>query len=324
MLRGIGLNGNLVRAPVVFDLQAINICRTCPALRAAENDHWPAGAVHVAVLSCVLLIGEDLLDALIKSVRHETVHLGGGAALDKVRLPAAAAEEVLKLFMRNAREEGGVCNLVAVEVEYRQHGAVSLGVDEFVELPGSCERAGLCFAVADDAGCDEVWVIGHGAEGVGEGVAQLAALVDGTRGLGRNMGGDAAGERELLEELLHAFLVAGDVGVNLLIAAVQPILSDHGVSAVAGAGDIYHIKVIFFDNSVEVSVDKVLTGHGAPVADDLFLDALFGERFLQQRIVKQIKLAGGEIIGRAPICVQRGQLLLGCRATGFNVHVMTS
>ena len=36
------------------------------------------------------------------------------------------------------------------------------------------------------------------------------------------------------------------------------------------------------------------------------------------------KLAGGEIIGRAPICVQRGQLLLDCRATGFNVHVMTS
>ena len=221
------------------------------------------------------------------------MHLGGIAALNKVWLPAAAEEEVLKLFMRDAREESWVCDLVAVEVEYRQNCAVGLGVDELVELPRGCERAGLCFAIADDAGRDEFGVIGHCTEGVREGVAQLAALVDGARSFGRNVGGDAAGEGKLLEELLHTFLVAGDVGVNLLIAAVQPVLSDHSVSAVTGAGDVYHIKVIFFDNSVEVRIDKVLTGHGAPVADDLFLYALFGERFLQKRIVKQIKLAGG-------------------------------
>ena len=71
----------------------------------------------------------------------------------------------------------------------------------------------------------------------------------------------------------------------------------------AGAGDEDHILVILFDNAVQVDVDEVLAGHGAPVADDLFFHILAGERAAQQRIVQQIQLAGCQVVGRAPVGV---------------------
>ena len=157
-----------------------------------------------------------------------------------------------------------------------------------------------------------------------ERIAKLAALVDGARSFGRDVGRDAAGEGELLEELLHTLLVAGDVGVDLLIAAVEPVLRDHGVAAVARTGDVDHIEVVFLYNAVEVSVNEVLAGNGAPVADDLFLDALLGERLLKKRIIQQIELAGGQVVRGAPIGVHGGELLLGCRGGFSFVHYCTS
>ena len=132
----------------------------------------------------------------------------------------------------------------------RQDCAVGDRVHELVAVPGRCERAGLGLAVADDAGRDQVGVIRHRAEGVGEGIAQLAALVDRARRFGRDMARDAAGEGEALEELLHALLIARDVGVDLRIAAVQPVLRDHGIAAVTGAGKVDHIEVIALNDAV--------------------------------------------------------------------------
>ena len=123
----------------------------------------------------------------------------------------------------------------------RQDCAVGDRVHELVAVPGRCERAGLGLAVADDAGRDQVGVIRHRAEGVGEGRA---------RRFGRDMARDAAGEGEALEELLHTLLIARDVGVDLRIAAVQPVLRDHGVAAVTGAGKVDHIEVIALNDAV--------------------------------------------------------------------------
>ena len=135
MLGGVGLDGHLMCAPVVLDLETVDICRTCPALGAAQDDHRPARADGAAVLACVFLESEDLLDALIERVGHEAMHDGGVLTLDEVRLPAAAAEEVLQLLMGDAGEERRVRDLIAVEVQDREHCAVGLGVDELVEVP---------------------------------------------------------------------------------------------------------------------------------------------------------------------------------------------
>ena len=107
--------------------------------------------------------------------------------------------------MRDAREDGGVRDLVAVEVKDGKDGAVANGVEEFVGVPGGGERTGLGFAVADAAGDDEVGIVEGCAEGVGERVAKLAAFVDGAGGFRRAVAADSAREREAAEELEHAW-----------------------------------------------------------------------------------------------------------------------
>ena len=75
------------------------------------------------------------IDVTMDRAGHEAMHDGGVLTLDEVRLPAAAAEEVLQLLMGDAGEERGICDLIAVEVQDREHCAVGLGVDELVEVP---------------------------------------------------------------------------------------------------------------------------------------------------------------------------------------------
>ena len=267
----------------------------------------------------VLLDGVDLLDGPVHRLGHFGVHLGRVVALDEARLPPAAAEEHLELLVADAGKERGVGDLEAVEVQNRQHRAVRDGVDELVAVPRGGERAGLGLAVADDAGGDQVGVIHHGTEGVRERVAQLAALMDRARRLGRDMARDAAGERKLFEQALHAGRVARDVRVHVGVRAVEIVLRDHGVAAVAGAGEVDHVEVIFVDDAVEVRVDEVLAGHSAPVADDLLFDVALGQPPAQQRVVEQVELAGGQIVRRAPPGVHFGQQLRrGCKRFVFH------
>ncbi|KAI3473495.1 hypothetical protein Pfo_031622, partial [Paulownia fortunei] len=81
---------------------------------------------------------------------------------------------------RDAREDGRVRDLPAVEVEDRQHGPVGHRVEEGVRLPGAGQGTGLGLAVTDDARHDEVRVVERRAVRVRERVAELAALVDGS------------------------------------------------------------------------------------------------------------------------------------------------
>ena len=189
-----------------------------------------------------------------------------------------------------------------------QHRAVSDGVHELVAVPGGGQGAGLRLAVAHHAGGDQVRIVCHGAEGVGQGVSQLAALMNGAGGLGGHMAGDAAGEGEPLEELLHAVLIPGDVGVDFGVAAVQPVLGHHGIAAVAGAGEVNHVQVVPLDDPVQMGVDEVLARAGAPVAHDGLLQVGGGEGPLQQGIIQQIQLAGRQIVGGAPVGVYLFQL----------------
>ena len=118
----------------------------------------------------------------VSSVRgHQLVHRLRLVALDEVRRPAAAAQELLQLLVLDARQDGRVADLVAVEVQDRQHRAVGDRVEELVGMPRGGQRAGLRLAVADDAGDDQIGVVERGAEGVAERVAELAAFVDRAR-----------------------------------------------------------------------------------------------------------------------------------------------
>ena len=65
-------------------------------------------------------------------------------------------------------------------------------------MPGGGQRAGLGFAVADDAGDDQVRIVERGPEGMADRITQLAALMNRPRRLRRNVAGNPSGEGELL------------------------------------------------------------------------------------------------------------------------------
>ena len=137
-------------------------------------------------------------------------------AFDEMRRVAIAAQQVIELLVADAGKHGGIGDLVAVEMQDRQDGAVPHRVQELVGMPARRQRSGLGLAVADNTGDDQIRIVERGAIGVREGIAKLAALMDGAWGFGCDVTGNAARERELREQALHPLLVAGDVRVTSL------------------------------------------------------------------------------------------------------------
>ena len=240
-----------------------------PALRRAQHDHRPARALPAAA-GC----SADLAGDLVERGRHRLVHRLGVVALDEPRAVAVAGHQRVELVVRDPAQHRRVRDLVAVELQDRQHGAVARRVEELVRVPARRQRAGLGLAVADHARREQVGVVEHRAVRVGERVAELAALVDRAGRLGRDVARDAARERELAEQPPHALRVTRDVGVDLAVGALEPRARDEARAAVAGAGDVDRAQVVLADRAVEVRVDEVQPGRRAPVAEQPRLDVL--------------------------------------------------
>ena len=115
---------------------------------------------------------------------------------------------------------------------------------------------------------------------MGNRVTQLTALVDGARSLRRTVARNAAREGELLEHLLHAFLILADVRIYLAVASIQISVGDQEVAAMTRTGKKDHIQIITLDGTVAVHIHEVLSRHGSPVSDDLLLDLIHAQRFL--------------------------------------------
>ena len=83
-----------------------------------------------------------------------------------MRRITVAVENRLELVAGNARQHGGAGNLVAVQVQDGQHGAVVDRVEELVRVPAGGERTGLRFAIADDTGNEQLGIVKGRAERV--------------------------------------------------------------------------------------------------------------------------------------------------------------
>ena len=119
------------------------------------------------------------------------------------------------------------------------------GLRNLLECQLVGERAGFGFAVADDAGDDEIGIVECGAVGVHERVAELAAFVDGAGSFGGDVAGDAIGPAELAEEALDAVAILLDVGVDLGVGAFKIGVGHEAGTAVSGADDVDHVEVAF-------------------------------------------------------------------------------
>ena len=80
--------------------------------------------------------------------------------------------------MRQARQHGRPGDLVAVQMQDREHGAVADRVEKFIGVPACRQRAGLGFAVADHTRGQQIGIVKHRAERVRQRVTQFAAFMD--------------------------------------------------------------------------------------------------------------------------------------------------
>jgi hypothetical protein len=152
-------DGHLVGAEGALHLLAVHLLGAGPALGRAEHDHRPAGPRGIAARSRACCWMRRISRWPSPAPRPSSGASPGSSPSTNRRLPAAAAEELLELLVADAGEDGGVGDLVAVEVQDGQHRAVGDRVEELVAVPGGGQRAGLRLAVAHHAGGDQVGVV---------------------------------------------------------------------------------------------------------------------------------------------------------------------
>ena len=257
-----------------------------------------------------VLDGRDRVQYLIERGRELRMDGRGLVTGDEVRLVAVAAQQRDELVVADAGRHGGVGDLVAVEVQHRQDRTVGDRVEELVRVPAGRQGPGLGFPVTHHAQREQIRVVEHGAVGVQQRVAELAALVDGSRCLRGHVAGDAAGEGELAEQRPQAVLVLADRGVDLAVGAFQVHVGHQPRAAVSRPGHVQRIEPALLDHPVHVRVQQVQPRGRAPVAQQPRLDVLRLERLAQQRVVQQVDLPDGQVVGRAPVRVDQLQVLL--------------
>src|ERR1700733_15663433 len=147
-------------------------------------------------------------------------------------------EQVADVVLAGTPEHRGAADLVAVELEDRQHGAVATWIEKAHAFPRTLEGTGLGLAVTDDAGGDEVRVVEDGPERVDERVAELTALVDRAGGRHADVAGDAARGGELPHQAEQPGLVQRDRRVDLRVRTFEIDVGDDGRAAVAGTGHV--------------------------------------------------------------------------------------
>ena len=144
--------------------------------------------------------------------------------------------------------------------------------------------------------------------------------MDAARRLGGDVAGDAAGEAELLEQLLHPLRILADVRVDLAVGAFEVGVGHQGRAAVSRADDVDHVQVVAFDDPVEVNVEHVQARRRAPVAEQPRLDVLALERLFQERVVEQVDLPDREVVGGPPVGVDLAEFV-GCERCGFSLRI---
>src|SRR5262245_23346435 len=122
---------------------SIHLPWSCPTLGAAENNHRPAWPEGLSGSPRLLLDLANLQNTLLQRGRHRLVHAAWVTPFDKIRCVPIADEQCLQFLVADAGQEGRVIDLVAIEVQDRQHGPVCDRIEELVTVPARGEGTGL-------------------------------------------------------------------------------------------------------------------------------------------------------------------------------------
>ena len=66
---------------------------------------------------------------------HGLMHAVVIGSFDEIGMPAVPAQEILQFLVRDPGQQGGVVDLVSVEVEDREYSPIANRVEEFADMP---------------------------------------------------------------------------------------------------------------------------------------------------------------------------------------------
>ena len=129
-----GREWHLMGTPEALEEMSVHLTRSCPALRRAEHDHRPAWASQVVMFPGSMTMFTNFIDAALHGRRHCLMHAVDIGSFHKIRSPAATTNEVLEFVVRDSRQQSWVIDLVFVEVENGEYGAIACGVQELIDV----------------------------------------------------------------------------------------------------------------------------------------------------------------------------------------------
>jgi len=236
------------------------------------------------------------------------VDLGRIDPFDEVNVVSLPAEEARDPFVARAPEDGRPGDLVAVEVEHGENGAVARRIQVADALPRPFEGPRLGLAVTDDRDRDEVRVVHDRAERMREDVAELAPFVNRAWGGRAHMARHAAWGRELAKELAHPGETERHARVDLRVRPFEVDVREHRRPAMAWPCEEDDVRAVPANDAVQVRVDEVQPGRRPPVAEQTRLDVVAREWLVQERVVAEVDLADREVVGGAPVRIDEAEL----------------
>jgi hypothetical protein len=235
------------------------------------------------------------------------VHGHRVVALDEVRVVPLAAQETRDLLVAAPAQNGRPGDLVAVEMQNRQHGPVARRIQEVGALPGSLERRRLRFPVAHHGHREQIGIVERGAEGVNQNVAEFAPFMDRPRRRHADVAWHAAGRGELPEQPPHALDVLRDARVDLRVRSFEIDVRHDRRAAVTRSRQIDDVGVRLAHEAIEMDVDEAQPRRRSPVAEQARLDVLRLQRVAQERILLKIDLPDGQIVRGPPVRIEVGE-----------------
>src|SRR5207248_229968 len=100
--------------------------------------------------------------------RHSPVHRNRIVAFDEMRLKSESAKQVRDPGVRHSRQNGGIADLISVQMKDRQNRAVRCGIQKPAGLPARREWSGFGLAIADYGGGDQLRIVEYRAECVSQ------------------------------------------------------------------------------------------------------------------------------------------------------------
>src|SRR6266446_276627 len=259
---------HLMRAPSPLDRLAVHELWPGPAFWRAEDDHGPTRPLHrIRRGTRRILDPVNLRYDRIKRAGQTLMHHGRDVAFHEIRFIAVTAKQVGQFLVADASEHGRIGDLEPIEMKDRKNRTITRRIQKLVGMPTRGERTSFRLTVADDAGHDQIRIVECRAVCMDEAITEFAPFMDRPGSFRRDMTWDAVRPGELPKEPLQPVSAALDIRKALRVGPFEIAMRDQPRTAMTGTDDINHVQIVFFDQPVQVYVNEVEPGRGAPMPE---------------------------------------------------------